>query len=128
MNVPVACVAAVLTAEKSTEPVEPTAPSVNVSVPLAWTPLPEPDGIAVLVIWAVVAAAVMSTLTATSGRSRRGWPGQSSGRSTVLKSVPAVVMKSKLPSSKRRPWNVVVWAMRFKASSDESICNWLAAI
>ena len=44
------------------------------------------------------------------------------------KFVPAVVMKSKLPSSSLRPWNVVVWAIRFKASSDESICNWLAAI
>ena len=37
---------------------------------------------------------------------------------TVLKFVPAVVMKSKLPSSKRRPWNVTVWAIRFKAFSD----------
>ena len=45
-----------------------------------------------------------------------------------MKFVPAVVMKSRLPSSSLRPWNVVVWAMRFKASSDESICNWLAAI
>ena len=39
-----------------------------------------------------------------------------------------VVMKSKLPSSNLRPWNVTVWAIRFKASSEESICNWLAAI
>ena len=31
-----------------------------------------------------------------------------------------VVMKSKLPSSRRRPWNDVVWEIRSMAASDES--------
>ena len=35
-----------------------------------------------------------------------------------LKFVPAVVMKSRLPSSSLRPWNVVVWAMRLSGLSD----------
>ena len=39
-----------------------------------------------------------------------------------------VVMKPKLPSSNRRPWNDVVCEIRSMASNDESICNWLAAI
>ncbi len=37
-------------------------------------------------------------------------------------------MKSMLPSSNRRPWKLVVWAIRLRASSDESTCNWLAVI
>ena len=36
----------------------------------------------------------------------------------LLKFVPAWVMKSKLPSSSLRPWNVTVWAIWFKAFSD----------
>ena len=73
------------------------------------------------------AAAVISTLTASEPAVPRfAW---SIFRSvTVAKPVPAVVMKSRLPSSSLRPWNVVIWAMRSMASSDESTCNWLAAI
>ena len=77
--------------------------------------------------WACVAAVEIVTSTAMLPVAPRlAW---SICRSLdASKFVPAVVMKSRLPSSSLRPWNVVVWAIRFKASSDESICNWLAAI
>ena len=45
----------------------------------------------------------------------------------ALRLAVAEVMKSRLPSSSTWPWKAVVVAIRLRASSDESICNWLAA-
>ena len=37
-------------------------------------------------------------------------------------------LKPRLPFNRFWPWKFVVWAMLLMALSDESICNWLAAI
>ena len=49
-------------------------------------------------------------------------------RSVIFVASTFSVTKSRLPSSSRRPWNAVTWEIRSMASSDESTCNWLAAI
>ncbi len=79
-----------------------------------------------LLIVALVAAAEMSTSTAMEPVAPRfAW---SICKSVIVGTDAASVTKSRLPSSNFRPWKVVVWAMRLMASSEESICNWLAAI
>ncbi len=74
---------------------------------------------------ACVAAAAMFTETEIEPAvPRLAW---SICRLLTLEGTPEVI-KSRLPSSNRRPWNCVIWAIRSMASSEESICNWLAAI
>ncbi len=96
------------------------APAANDRVALAFA-----SALIAEVIWALVAAAAISTSTSICPVAPRlAWLISRSWTSS--KFCVAEVMKPRLPSNSFLPWKVVVWAIRLIASSDESTWSWLA--